>query len=200
MHTRIRRHTVVLTLLFLACLYWPIALYATPTSRPTTKVLYDFSQSHMRGLWRIINDGVMGGLSTSQFALLNPHTAVFKGSVSLENYGGFASVRSQARRYGLAGFTGIAIRVKGDGKIYKFRLRNNRRFDGISHQVSFATQKQTWQTFRFPFSSFRPVFRGRWIPQAGPITGKDVRSVGFLIANKQAGSFQLAIRWLKAYR
>ena len=43
--------------------------------------------------WIIVNDNVMGGISNSSLSLNNENNLVFNGNVSLDNNGGFASVR-----------------------------------------------------------------------------------------------------------
>ena len=43
--------------------------------------------------WRVINDGVMGGLSQGR-ALLTEESILFEGEISLENNGGFSSLKS----------------------------------------------------------------------------------------------------------
>ena len=43
--------------------------------------------------WRIVNDGVMGGISKSNIYLNEVSNIIFAGNVSLENNGGFASIR-----------------------------------------------------------------------------------------------------------
>ncbi len=48
--------------------------------------------------WRIVNDGVMGGLSSSK-ATIKDDKIIFSGNVSLENNGGFASLRSPVKDY-----------------------------------------------------------------------------------------------------
>jgi len=42
--------------------------------------------------WRSVNDGVMGGLSAGRIVSMKEHLR-FEGKLSLENKGGFASVR-----------------------------------------------------------------------------------------------------------
>ena len=93
--------------------------------------------------WPNIDDPVMGGRSRSRMSL-EDGVAVFAGAVSLENNGGFASVRSRPAEHPLAGFEGVALRVRGDGKTYKMRLRATETFDGVSYQASFATQPGRW--------------------------------------------------------
>ena len=57
-------------------------------------ILFDFDSEEKSGQWYIVNDGVMGGISESEITLNDDGTATFRGDVSLENNGGFASVRA----------------------------------------------------------------------------------------------------------
>lgn len=148
--------------------------------------------------WQIINDGVMGGLSSSRFTL-EKDLARFEGSVSLENNGGFASIRSRPRDRDVSPFQGILLRVRGDGKRYTLRLRNTSALDGISYQTHFTTVPDQWIMVRLPFEAFQPVFRGRLVRNAEPLDLKSVKTFGVLIADRQAGEFRLEIAWIKAY-
>ena len=67
-----------------------------------SKIVIDFSMPEEMDQWGIVNDGVMGGISQSQFTITPDKTAIFQGDVSLENYGGFASVRREPKIYQLA--------------------------------------------------------------------------------------------------
>ena len=95
----------------------------------TAVVIFDFSPPGKADAWRIINDGVMGGLSRSEMILTEDSTAVFRGVLSLENYGGFASVRSAPAEFDLGAYEGIELRVMGDGRSYQIRLRTDSRTD-----------------------------------------------------------------------
>ena len=53
-------------------------------------LLFDFSASPNWNVWEIENDVVMGGNSSSKLERSVEGNAVFKGTVSLENNGGFA--------------------------------------------------------------------------------------------------------------
>ena len=55
--------------------------------------------------WPSIDDVVMGGRSHSEM-VIEDGVAAFRGVVSLENNGGFASVRSNPADHDLAGLTG----------------------------------------------------------------------------------------------
>ena len=184
------RHTV---LLLGVCL-----TLTTNADAASERMLFDFrSRTNSEG-WQIVNDDVMGGVSTSQFQILTNGGAIFSGVVSLENNGGFASVRSAPVRENLTGFTAYILRVRGDGRRFKFSVRTGAGFDTPLYQCSFTTKQGEWEEHRLAFSDFIPTFRGRVLTDAPPLNPAKINSVGFLIADKQAGLFRLEFGWIKA--
>jgi len=163
------------------------------------RILLDFEQSGDAANWSVINDVVMGGVSNSSFAVEKPGTAVFSGSVSLENNGGFASVNMKPAQFDVSDCDGIRFRVKGDGKSYKITLKNDGAFNGFSYRFEFSTKNGEWLTLDAPFSSFIPKFMGQ-TTSAPPVDKAKIKSFGFLIADKQDGPFRLEIDWIGAYR
>jgi NADH dehydrogenase [ubiquinone] 1 alpha subcomplex assembly factor 1 len=163
------------------------------------KLIFNFDSQEQVRQWRTIDDVVMGGVSQSAVTAASKGTALFSGTVSLENFGGFASTSSLPADYNLAGFNGIAIRVKGDGKRYKFTVKTDAAFSGFTYQAPFNTESGAWTELRFPFKSFVPTFRGSFMDNVEPIGPQKVKSFGFLIADKQKGPFKLEIDWIKAY-
>lgn len=161
--------------------------------------LFDFRNQDEVPEWLIINDGVMGGISTSDLAYDSDGYLAFTGNVSLENNGGFASFRSQSRVFDLGEYDGIKVKVRGDGKKYSFRLRTTQSFDGIAYAADFKSLNGEWQEIRIPFSDFKPRFRGRIIMNADELNKSNIRQLGFLISDKQQGPFALDIDWIKAY-
>ncbi|MFO1433011.1 MAG: CIA30 family protein [Candidatus Competibacteraceae bacterium] len=67
-------------------------------------------------------------------------------------------------------------------------------FDGVRYQTAFAPPADTWSVVRLPLAAFVPTFRGRRVPGAPPLDSARVRQIGFLIADRQVGTFALAIR------
>lgn len=176
---------------------------ASEHSEYTTKsemILFNFESPGDLNEWRIVNDGVMGGLSQSSITLTEDKTAVFQGTVSLENNGGFSSTRTSPRLYNLTNNKGIAVHFRGDGKGYQLRLRTDDRFDGISYRYHFNTKSNEWKTIRVAFEDFVPVFRGRVLKDVEPIAPNKIQQVGFLISDKQAGPFRLEVDWIKTYK
>ncbi len=149
--------------------------------------------------WRPINDGVMGGLSAGRLRRTERGSAIFEGSVSLENNGGFASVRASVGKLDLTAFEGLEIRFRGDGQKYRLRLRTDDGYDGIAYQATFETTDEDWEVARLPFNRFLPTYRGRTL-RAQAIDVAEIRQIGLMIADQQAGAFRLEIEWVRPYR
>ena len=164
----------------------------------STKTLFDFQTATHSSAWEVVNDDVMGGVSSSEFQVVTNGGAVFSGTVRLENNGGFASVRSGPVRGNLSGLTAFVVRVRGDGRRYKFSVRTGTGFDTPLYQCGFNTKKGEWEEHRLAFSDFVPTFRGRVLSDVPPLNSTKINSVGFLISDKQAGPFRLEIAWIKA--
>jgi len=162
--------------------------------------IVDFELPEEGPAWRIVNDGVMGGLSQSQMRLTSRRTAVFEGTVSLENNGGFASVRTEPTEFKLKGYRGLMLRVRGDGKNYQLRVRTDQNWDGIAYRTTFATNDDEWLTVNADFKDFVPSFRGRRVPGAPALDPARIQQIGFLISDNQQGNFRLEIDSIKAYR
>lgn len=92
-------------------------------------ILLNATMMKMEDQWRIVNDGVMGGLSSFK-AIVKDDKIFFSGNVSLENNGGFASIRSQINDYNFENFSGIEIKLKGYGKRYGISMKETSYFSG----------------------------------------------------------------------
>lgn len=62
----------------------------------TSQTLFDFTGADVAKEWQTVNDGVMGGVSQGKFKIIDKKTLEFFGTLSLENNGGFASVRTNS--------------------------------------------------------------------------------------------------------
>lgn len=171
-------------------------------NEPTEISIIDFITTSP-AVWQIVNDNVMGGLSRSRVDRHSEGFAVFSGSVSLRNNGGFASMRTQAQRSAdLSGFEGFSVRVLGDGKVYSLRVKTVKdgRITWYAFEASFATVAGEWQTHHLSFSDFRPVYRGSAVQGTPQLNADAVIELGFMIKEKQEGPFSLGIRSVNVYR
>lgn len=166
-----------------------------PGNKLMEKTIIDFSSPDEQDRWEIINDAVMGGVSSSRISIIENNAALFHGIVSLENHGGFASIRTHPREFELARCKGLILRVKGDGNDYRLRLRMDDACEGVAYQTHFSTEQDNWITARLSFDAFSPIFLG----DAPQMDLSGIRRIGFMIADKQTGPFSLEIGWVKAY-
>ena len=149
--------------------------------------------------WHSVDDRIMGGSSLSRAEFVEGGGLRFRGVVSFDNGGGFASIRSPEAAYDLAGCTGLRLRVHGDGKHYKLGLRTDRFFDGVSYQAGFFTESAEWLEVDLPFAGFIPTHHGRQLTSAAPLDPARIQSFGLFIAERQAGPFHLEVGWIRKY-
>ncbi len=178
----------------LVCACLAITMNADAASE---KMIFDFQTATNSTKWQVVNDDVMGGVSTSQFQLLTNGGAIFSGVVSLENNGGFASVRSTPVRENLNGTDALVLRVRGDGRRYKFTVRTEAGFNAPNYQAEFTTKRGEWEEHRLAFKDFMPTFRGRVLTDVPPLIPSKITSVGLLISDKKAGPFRLEMSWIR---
>lgn len=144
--------------------------------------------------WNVVNDGVMGGLSSSHLQINKDGNAVFLGHVSLKNNGGFASVKN-SEPLNLEGADTIRLHVKGDGKKYSFRLRtkSGNEPNYWVYEIRFGTRENQWEMIDLMLNELKAVFRGRPQPDAPPADLSSIIEYGFLISDQQEGDFRLEI-------
>ncbi|MEB3356154.1 MAG: CIA30 family protein [Synechococcales bacterium] len=185
---------------------------ATATT-PPSQMIFDFRQptTDLEDVWGAVDDVVMGGVSQSSLQFTGS-TALFAGTVSTANSGGFASVRTRnfEPALNLSNFEGIELRVKGDGKRYKFLLRDESRWDGVGYSHSFDTMADTWITVRVPFADLIPVFRARTLENAQQVDASRIRAFQLMLSKFEydgglnptfePGEFRLEVEFIAAYR
>jgi uncharacterized protein YbjT (DUF2867 family) len=178
----------------------------------TDKIIFDFTSPsfNLKEIWGAVDDVVMGGVSQSNFRLLD-NKAVFSGIVSTDNNGGFASVRTRNFEppMDLSDYEGIELKVVGDGKRYKFITRCEGKWDGIGYCYSFDTVYDFATTIRIPFKDLIPVFRAKTVESATQLDSEKVYSMQLMLSKFEydgelnpkfeAGSFQLEVEYIKAY-
>jgi monofunctional biosynthetic peptidoglycan transglycosylase len=160
--------------------------------------LFEFEHKNEVERFRSIDDRVMGGVSNSSFELLQNNIAVFRGRVSLENNGGFASVRAPLTSPSLGDACALRLRVKTDGKSYKLKLFNSKTFDSVAYEQSFSTPPESSEEIELPFASFAAMWRGRSVPDAPTFDSNKITALGLMVSDKQAGKFELLIDWIRA--
>lgn len=152
--------------------------------------IFDFSVTSDLADWFIMDDVVMGGRSDGNCIINSDGIGVFYGKVSLENNGGFSSVRYRFGTKKVNGYTTCKIRLKGDGKSYQFRVKTDK-YDRHSYVYKFETTGE-WETINIPLNAMYPSFRGRLLDIPNyPIS--ELEEIAFLISNKVNESFRLEL-------
>ncbi len=146
--------------------------------------------------WNVVNDDVMGGISTSNILISEDQTLIFKGYLSLENNGGFASSRLSIKRKALLGVKSLKVKFRGDGNTYKLRLRQNYR--RVSYSCDFESKKGKWAEVDIPIEDFKPTWRGYNYSDYPALEVDEINSLGLHISDKQEGGFELEIEYIKA--
>jgi len=171
-----------------------------PTPEPTPFLqpgieLFNFAGGELS--WYTVDDNVMGGVSRSSVSLVEPGLLSFSGNMSLDNNGGFSSVRSDWAATNLTNFDGVLLRVLGDGKTYRLRIRAEETGSGISYNAIFKTTADNWELFYLPFADMVPTYRG-FVMDVGQLDTTAIRSFGFMLTDKQPGEFELQVDWIRA--
>ena len=164
------------------------------------QLLFDFSNTDSAKEWQNINDGVMGGVSDGKFKITDTKTLEFYGTLSLENNGGFASVRTRARQLRLEKGDTVVAKVRGDGREYTLNLYVNKPLIAFSYKATVQTKKDEWIEIKVPLDKFEATSFGRVLKDAGPVDPKDVNSLGFMLSDKKAGSFKLEVESIQVER
>jgi len=156
----------------------------------TSKIIFDFNKESEVQSWTIIDDVVMGGESSGSFKLNADGFGVFEGNISLNNNGGFSSVRYRFQKILINRPTNIFIKLKGDGKKYQFRIKSNSE-DNFSYIATFLTSGE-WQEIEIPMVDMYPSFRGRILNKPN-FNNDSITEISFLAGNKKNGNFKLIL-------
>lgn len=160
------------------------------TTMASEIILFDFNKSSNISTWSIVDDVVMGGKSNGTFSLNSEGYGLFTGEISLKNNGGFSSVRHSFKKVDVGDATKVCIRLKGDGKSYQFRIKQDTEV-AYSYTYPFTTSGD-WETIEIPLEDMYPTYRGRTLRRPN-FSHETIEEIVFLISNKKEESFQLLL-------
>lgn len=157
-------------------------------------IIFNFNSTSNISNWRIIDDVVMGGRSNSMFSINKGGCGLFTGEVSLKNNGGFSSLRYHSEEINVNGYSQVIIRLRGDGKTYQFRIKENTN-DDHSYITSFKTSGE-WEDISISLKDLYPSYRGKTLDLPN-FSADSFNDIGFLIGNKKEESFMLLLDNIK---
>lgn len=168
----------------------------TTTTSPTVEepiMLVEFPDADSVAGWSIQNDTVMGGVSNSRTEWVDGQL-IFAGDLSLDNNGGFCSMRSPVSAdFGAlaAGATALTLTATGDDQVYLVQVRTDR--DLFVQRITVAGG--TEDTYVLPFADFTATdFMLDAITPLEPLDPGSILQIAVYILDKQEGPFRLAIR------
>lgn len=176
-----------------------MALLTTLFSLPSfaqPKTIFDFNKTSNIGRWLVVDDIVMGGRSKGSFKVNADGYGVFEGDVSLENNGGFSSIRYRFDKIKVSPDNKITFRVKGDKNSFQFRVK-----ESVATEYSYIAEFSTsgnWQTIEIPLKDMYPSYRGRRLNRPN-FSHSHIEEITFLIGNGKAEKFQLLIDKIEVF-
>jgi len=161
--------------------------------QPDEKMIYQFSAKDGLTGWTVVNDGVMGGVSSGSLSVNKEGHGIFEGQIRLENNGGFSSVRLPFNPIVVDGYQKLHIRLKGDGKRYQLRVKSDR--GDYQSYITYIQTSGKWEVLTIDLDQFYPSFRGRRLRMPN-YPAQRMEEVGVLFGNKKIETFRLEIDYI----
>ena len=153
-------------------------------------MLFQFTESSDLSNWYILDDGVMGGMSKGNFEIGDQGQGIFSGKISLENYGGFSSLRYRCPTIVVSPENKLVFKLKGDGKIYQIRVKA---YEADQHSyISYIETTHNWEEIVVNLNEMYPSFRGRKL-RIPNFNHTQIEEVSILFGNKKEETFKIEI-------
>lgn len=163
------------------------------TTKEQTKI--DFG-SEKTNSWSVINDGVMGGRSLGKVNYEN-NFMHFTGNISLENNGGFSSLKSPFGNFDLSSYKRVEIRYRSSEIPMAFTMEVSRAWYETYYRSALPSTKGEWETLELPLNEFQGQSVGR---KTGTKLGKNeleqIIRLGFINEGKGPGNFDFEVDYL----
>ena len=171
-----------------------ILMAMLPIGWLTTSTIVDFSDDQQN--WYVLNDGVMGGLSKGTLTF-EDGLMIFEGKVSLENNGGFASIRNPWNELDLSDAKKIKIRYRSTGQNFAMTLEREKQWYQPNFKVDIPISEE-WRELTIKPSDFKAHQVGRKLDYT--MTKDEMKNVirmGFITNDKAATNFKLEIDYIQ---
>ncbi len=158
--------------------------------------LHQFSLETGTDGWEIQDDVVMGGVSKGRLVVNEAGNAVFTGTISLDNDGGFSSFQRDFPSIDASAHGTLCIGLKGDGKRYQVRVESAPG-DRHGYAFDFPTSGK-WEVIEIPFDRMYAIRHGDRLDLPN-YPGQTLAQLQILAGDGRAESFQLEIDrlWLQ---
>jgi hypothetical protein len=143
--------------------------------------------------WFVVLDGVMGGRSQGDVSMTES-SIIFKGKVSLENNGGFASLRTSYGDFDLSSYKMVSVRYRSTGQDFGLTLNKYRQFWRPNYKVNLPITDGAWKTMSLQLEDFKTYRLGEEIP--GNPSKEDLKEIirlGLISNTKAATTFEIEV-------
>ena len=172
-----------------------VLLFHFISSQDTIKI--DFGKEKEGKYWKVINDGVMGGLSKGS-KRLTTNSLLFKGVVSLDNNGGFSSLRYPFSDKNISKCNEIEIRYRSTGISMAFTIAVSRRWYIPNYKIRLNKTSSEWITKTIKLTDLRKHYIGKPMNETlKKETLKEIVRIGFITDEKKYGDFEFEIDYIK---
>lgn len=183
---------------FALSLLMMLSLLNTPPMDP--RIDFGSAPEQIRD-WVLLTDNVMGGVTESRLEYTE-HTLKLTGNISLDNYGGFSSIRSRFGRFDLSEYVGVKIRYRSSNQKFAFTLENSQNWTLPNYKGDLLNEtEQPWVETTIYFDDFKEYQIGR--PTGNKLKSSTLQQIvrlGIITTEKKEGPFSLEIDYIEFIR
>ena len=189
---------------------------------PASESVIDYTKDGPHPEWKSADDNVMGGRSRGTFEVKDDHL-LFTGDIVTDG-GGFSSIRTKDRDWGLDEGDGLIVRCKGDGRTYLLELRTDAKWGRmpVTYSQEFQTKNGEWTEAKIPFENFEPKVFGSSVDDPLPddfneakikmfgldqpfdenlrkVSSQKVTTIAIKLYDKKDGPFKFSLQRVSVY-
>ena len=90
--------------------------------------------------WVLLSDNVMGGVTKSKIEY-TINSVLLSGNISLDNYGGFSSLKTKYKSFDLSTYMGIKIKFRSTNQKFAFTLEDNQNWTRPNYKHEFSKRR-----------------------------------------------------------
>ena len=161
--------------------------------------IIDFGNSAEKNQeWKLLSDNIMGGVTKSKIEYTN-NSVLLTGNISLDNYGGFSSIKTKYKSVDLSKYNGIKIKFKSTNQKFAFTLEDNQNWTQPNYKREFSSKKEdTWEEVIIYFKDFQEIVIGE--TTGNMMKSKSLKNIvrmGIMTYEKKEGSFSLEVDYIE---
>jgi hypothetical protein len=147
--------------------------------------------------WILLSDNIMGGVTKSKIEYTT-NSVLLSGNISLDNYGGFSSIKTKYKSVDLSKYNGIKIKFKSTNQKFAFTLEDNQDWTQPNYKREFSSKKDdTWEEVIIYFKDFQEIVIGE--PTGNMMKSKSLKNIvrmGIMTYEKKEGPFSLEVDYV----